>query len=177
MTVKLAFFSLALMSFSIVAPWREFKNYDGKFRVLIPDGAMTEKISLIKTELGELQYHTFQYRPAEKDADNVFYIVNYCDYPKGTFPTDSTDLVNEFLNTTVESSAKSVSGTVTYQSDIQLLGSGGKIWRVEYNNGKALIKSKCFLVANRFYMIQTMMRREKSLNPSADKFLDSFQFF
>ena len=158
-------------------PWREYKSFDGKFRVIVPEGEMTEKVSKIKTAVGELPYHTFLNRPKEKSPENVFYLVNYCDYPKGTFHADSTELINEFMTTTIESSAKSVGGTVTYSGDIQQLCKKGKIWRVQYNNDKALIKSKCYLVGDRFYMIQTMMLREKAVNPSADKFLDSFQFF
>ena len=192
---KILFLSLALMgyltvnssfiihSFGIevlpigVGGWREYKSFKGKFRVVVPEGEMIEKVSKIKTELGEFPYHTFLNRPKEKSTDNMFYLVNYCDYPKGTFPSDSTELINEFMTATIESSAKSVGGTVTYSGDIDQRGSKGKIWRVQYNNDKALIKSKCYLVGDRFYMIQTMMLREKAVNPSADKFLDSFQFF
>lgn len=157
--------------------WREYESFEGKFRVIVPEGEMTEKISKIKTAIGELPYHTFLNRPKEKSTDNMYYLVNYCDYPKGSFHPDSTDLINEFLTTTIESSAKSIGGNVTYSGDIEQRGSKGKIWRVQYNNDKALIKSKCYLVGDRFYMIQTMMLREKAVNPSADKFLDSFQFF
>ena len=158
-------------------PWREFKSFDGKFRVVVPEGEMTEKISKIKTDLGDIPFHTFLNRPKDKSTDNMFYLVNYCDYPKGTFPADSMDLINEFLTTTIEQSAHSVGGMITYSGDIEQRGSKGKIWRVQYNNDKALIKSKCYIVGDRFYMIQTMMLREKAVNPSADKFLDSFQFF
>jgi hypothetical protein len=157
--------------------WKEFKSFEGKFRVLTPTGEMTEKISKIKTGLGEVAYHTLMHRPEEKNPDCVFYVVNYCDYPQGTFPADSTELISEFLNETVTGSVKAVHGTLTYQSDIQMLMNKGKIWRVQYNGDRALIKSKCFLVGDRFYLVQAMMKKEKSMNPSADKFLDSFQAF
>jgi hypothetical protein len=81
------------------------------------------------------------------------------------------------LDETVNESVKAVGGTLTYQSDIQILMNKGKVWRVQYNGDRALIKSKCFLVGDRFYLVQTMMKKEKSMNPSADKFLDSFQPF
>jgi hypothetical protein len=167
---------LSIVTFSTLT-WKEFKTYEGKFRVLTPTGEMTEKVKKIATGLGDVSYHTFMNRPEEKNPDCVFYVVNYCDYPKGTFPADSTELINEFMEETVSESVKAVGGTLTYQSDIQLLTHKGKIWRVQYNSDRALIKSKCFLVGDRFYLIQTMMKKEKSMNPSADKFLDSFQAF
>ncbi len=167
---------ILLSSLTLTAlTWKEFKTYEGKFRVLTPTGEMTEKVKNIKTGLGEVAYHTFINRPEEKNPDCVFYVVNYCDYPKGTFPADSTELINEFLDETVNESVKAVGGVLTYQSDIQILTNKGKIWRVQYNGDRALIKSKCFLVGDRFYLVQTMMKKEKSMNPSADKFLDSFQ--
>ncbi len=170
--------SVLLFSLSMLTSnWREFKTYDGKFRVLVPKGEMTDKATKIKTALGEVEYHTFMHRSEEKNPDCVFYVVNYCDYPKGTFPADSTELINDFLDETVNESVRTVGGTLTYQSDIQILTNHGKIWRVHYNGERALIKSKCFLVGDRFYLIQTMMLKEKSMNPSADKFLDSFQPF
>ena len=62
--------------------WKEFKTYEGKFRVLTPTGEMTEKVKKISTGLGEVSYHTFMNRPEEKNPDCVFYVVNYCDYPQ-----------------------------------------------------------------------------------------------
>ena len=175
--ITLTFSTFLLFSFTAANGWKEFKSFTGKFRVVVPTGEMTEKTTKIKTALGEVEFHAFIYKPEEKNPDCVFYLVNYCDYPKGTFPADSTDLINEFLNTTVSESVKSVHGGLTYQADIQQLTTRGKIWRVQYNNDKALIKSKCFIAADRFYLVQTMILKEHAMNPSADKFLDSFQIF
>jgi REP element-mobilizing transposase RayT len=176
-------FSIAVASIILFSAWtwaetwREYKSFDGKFRVVVPKGEMTQKSNAVKTAIGELTYHSFFHKSEGTQPDCVFYLVSYCDYPKGSFPTDSTDLINEFFNSTIEESATSVRGTVIYQNDIHYLTHKGKIWRVQYNNDKAIIKSKCYLVGDRFYMIQAMMTKEKSLNPSADKFLESFQAF
>ena len=168
--------TLFLMNFTPPSVWREFSSFEGKFRILAPDD-MTEKVSKMKTDLGELNYHQYIYKPEDKNAENVFYLVNYCDYPKGSFPQDSTDLINDFLKTTVESSVESVYGKLDYESDIQLFTHKGKIWRVQYNNGKVTIKNKCFLVGDRFYLLQVMTLKERIMNTYADKFLDSFYVF
>ena len=170
----LSFLSLFLCcGFIASAQWVPFLESTGRFRVLAP-GTMTEKISKIKTGLGDLEYHTFSYHPVEAKPDNEFYVVNYCDYPKGVFPKDSIDLIKEFMDATVETSIKSVHGSLTYQDDIKQNGFVGKIWRVSYNRDRASIKSKCFLAGDRFYLVQTMTTKEHSLNPLEDKFLDSF---
>ena len=167
--------SLTLTGFTTLN-WQEFKSNEGKFIVKVP-GEMTEKTRTMKTDMGDLNFHQFIFKPQEKNPDNVFYLVSYCDYPKGTFPKDSTELINDFFNETIETSVKSVAGKLAYQSDIQLVTYLGKIWRVTYNKENATIKSKCFLVNDRFYMLQTMMTKTKSMNLAADKFLDSFQIF
>ncbi len=162
---------------SVFFAWKEFNSYEGKFRIVTPTGEMTEKVSKMKTVVGDLDYHQFICKSDEKNVDNVFYIVSYCDYPKGSFPKDSTELIQAFLDTTVEGSVESVNGKLTYQSDIQLVTHKGKIWRVQYNNDKVSVKNKCFLVGDRFYILQVMTLKERFMNSSIDKFLDSFYVF
>ena len=157
--------------------WKEFNSYGGKFRILTPTGEMVEKVSKMKTDIGDMDYHQYIYQPVEKTADNVFYLVNYCDYPKGTFPKDSTELIQAFLDSTVDESVESVKGKLTYQSDIQWLTHKGKIWRVQYNNDKVSVKNKCFIANDRFYLLQVMTLKEHFLNTAMDKFLDSFYMF
>jgi hypothetical protein len=167
-------FLILVNALSQTVVWKEQVQMEGKFRIRAP-GELVEKVSKIKTAMGETAYHAFVFKPTEKNPDNVFYIVNYVDYPQGTFHSDSTELRTEFFKTTIENSAIGVKGKLLYESDIQLDTHKGKIWRVGYNQGNAFIKSKCFLVGNRFYMIQTMTMKNKSMNLSADSFLDSFQ--
>ena len=156
------------------ATWKEQVQLEGKFRISAP-GELVEKVSNMKTAIGETAYHAFVFKPTDKHPDNVFYIVNYVDYPQGTFHPDSTELIAEFFKTTIENSVEGVKGKLLYESDVQLGVHKGKLWRVSYNRENVFIKSKCFLVGNRFYMIQTMTMKEKSMNLSADQFLDSFQ--
>jgi hypothetical protein len=154
--------------------WKEQVQLEGKFRINAP-GQLVEKVSKMKTTIGETAYHAFVFKPTEKNPENVFYIVNYVDYPQGTFHSDSTELIAEFFKITIENSVTGVKGKLLYESDVQLGAHKGKIWRVGYNQGNVFIKSKCFLVGNRFYMIQTMTMKDKSMNLSADQFIDSFQ--
>jgi hypothetical protein len=156
------------------ATWKEQVNLEGKFRINAP-GDLVEKVSNMKTAIGESAYHAFVFKPTEQKPENVFYIVNYVDYPQGTFPADSTELITEFFKVTIENSVIGVKGKLLYESDILLGTHKGKIWRVSYNQATVFIKSKCFLVGNRFYMIQTMTMKDKSMNTAADSFLDSFQ--
>lgn len=155
--------------------WRSFVSYNGGFKVETP-GDMKEVVNTGKTALGDLEYHVFVHRDNEEDADNLMYMISYCDYPEGSIHSDSTELVNEFLDATVESATKSVNGSLVYSHDIKVKKYPGKLWRVNYGEGKGVIRTKAFIKGNRFYTIQTACNSDKSLNMSSDKFMDSFTF-
>ncbi len=154
--------------------WEEYRSYDGRFRVLSP-GAMRPKVDSIATALGTLAYHTFFFEDADKATDNVVYMLSYCDYPEGSLHHDSIELVRDFFKATVEESAFSVAGDVTWSHDIRLGRYPGIFWRVDYKDGRAVIKTRAYLVRNRYYTIQAVMKKERSLNAAADRFLESFR--
>ena len=164
----------SLLSLAMVSPkWELFKSFDGKFKILIP-GEMVKKENPIETKIGTLNYITFLHQSEEKDAENLVYMISYCDYPEYSIHSDSTELVKDFFETTVETAVESVDGELRYASEITLDDYPGRLWRVDYNEGKALIKTKSFLVKNRYYSIQVITLKDKSMNLEVDKFLDSF---
>ena len=165
-------FMVLLMSFSYTN-WEVFKSFKGKFKILTP-GVMVEKVNTIETEIGDLNYITFLHQSKEKDSDNLVYMVSYCDYPENSIHSDSTELVQEFFQTTIATAVESVKGELRYSSEIEMGDYPGMLWRVDYNEGRALIKTKSFLVGRRYYSVQAITLKEKSLNTTIDKFLDSF---
>lgn len=154
--------------------WREFNSYDGHFSILSP-GEMTQKIDSIQTPIGTLAYHVFFFQTNQQNADNVLYMLSYCDYPEGAIHSDSTELLKDFFDATVESAAKAVKGELMYERNAKYKDYPGKIWRIDYLDGKALIKTKAYVIGRRYYTIQTITRKDRSLNFSSDKFLDSFK--
>ena len=173
--IKLVVFVIAVFGMSFTSfNWELFQSVDGKFQVLTP-GEMTEKVNPIKTEIGEMKYFTYLHQPENKDADNLVYMVSYCDYPEYSIHSDSTELLAEFFETTVATAVESVGGELQYSTDINIGEYPGKLWRINYNEGHALIKTKSFLVGRRYYSIQAITLKDRSLNVSMDKFLDSFR--
>ena len=157
--------------------WQEIKSYEGKFRVLcISD--MVQKVDSIDTEVGKLAYHTYFHQPTDpKSAENLFYMVSYVDYPEFTVHSDSSALLESFFETTIESAVEAVDGNLLYSTDTNLDGFPGKLWRIEYLEGKVVIKTRGFVVKNRYYNIQTIAFKEKSINLAAERFFDSFYLF
>lgn len=169
--------SIILVCFSFtVSEWYEFKDYEGKFVIKLPTiEPMTEHIDTIKTAVGNLNYHTFYYAPKDPNAENKFFQVAYVDYPKGLFPKDSVALVNDFLESTVNSAVENLKGNLLYVSDLDMNGYKGKQWRTDYNKGNSVMKNKCFLIDNRMYLVQIATTRKRALNVEMEKYLDSFK--
>jgi hypothetical protein len=154
--------------------WYDYTSAAGKFQVKTP-GAFSEKTTTMKTGIGSLEYHTFTHESTSKDADNIAYIVSYCDYPTGTVHADSTELADAFFETTIAASVNSVRGEMVYTNDISTQHQPGRLWRTDYHRGEYVIKTKAFLVKNRYYAAQVITHRAKSLNASVDIFLEGLK--
>jgi hypothetical protein len=173
----LAAVCLALGTQAQADKWEELKSYEGRFRLVAP-APMQLKVDSIETSLGTMAYHTFFYHPpkeAEKTADNLLYMLSYCDYPEYSVHSDSADLVQEFFEATIESAVGSVRGKLLYSSEQNYRSYPGRFWRIDYLNGQAVIKTRALLVGSRYYALQTIMLKEKGLNASTNRFMDSFQ--
>jgi hypothetical protein len=153
--------------------WEEMVSTAGGFGIRVP-GFMVEKVDTMKTQLGEMAYHTYFFQSPVKTSDNLFYMVSYCDYPEGSVHADSTELLEEFFDVTAKESAFSITGELVYSNPWDWNGYPGRIWRVDYLQGEAIIKTRAFLVENRYFTMQTIMLKDKSLNASSKQFFDSF---
>lgn len=156
--------------------WEDFRSYEGRFRVLMP-GEVIENTQLMEMPIGEVRFHTFYCELKDPGADNLVYILSYCDYPEGGMHSDSTQLLADFFDATLEGAAESVTGKVIYSQDHSYKNYPGRVWRIDYLEGKAVIKTRAFMVGQRFYSLQTITTKERSLNNSTEKFFESFRLF
>ena len=155
--------------------WEEVKSFEGRFRVLSP-GTMQLAVDTMETPVGALTYYTYYYQPPaeEKSAENLMYMVSYCDYPEGSLHADSTELLEEFFETTRESGAFSINGDLIYHSERNLGDATGQYWRIDYLDGNAVLKTWALVNERRFYSVQAATVATRSLNRSTDRFFESF---
>lgn len=171
----IGFLSVIICFFSFTqTDWKRFTSYEGKFSVLSP-AELQEKVNNIETEVGTMAYHSFFYQPIEKEPENFIYMISYVDYPEAAFHPDSTEVINDFFETTIAGAVESLNGELRYSNEVSLNDNPGRIWRIDYINGEAVMKTKAFLAGNRYYSIQVASHKDKSLNNDMDKFLDSFK--
>jgi hypothetical protein len=157
------------------ANWSDFSSIDGLFKVQSP-GEMQHKADTVETKIGPLVYHTFFCQEQlEEGAENFIYMVSYVDYPAVAVHSDSTDLLADFFEATMDQAAFSIAGELVYNNPITIQGYPGYIWRINYQNNVGVIKTKALLANNRYYSIQAATVKDLALNPAVDRFLDSFQ--
>ncbi|MFT6334376.1 MAG: hypothetical protein ACJATI_001114 [Halioglobus sp.] len=144
------------------------------FEVQVP-AEMAVKTKDITTDLGVMTTTTYAHEGMEDDM-NFLYVINVVEYPSGTFPMDSLDLKNVFLEQSIENMAEGIDGELVYKSEISEGGNGiGRLFRLKYDEGYGVIKGKVFIKDDVFITLQVYTIKEKSLNDEMDLFLDSFR--
>jgi hypothetical protein len=164
--------SCTLLSFT-PPEWKSYRNIDGMFKVLTR-GAFQQKTIKAQTTIGEITTKTFIYQPEEQE-ENLVYMITYYDFPKGSIHSDSTELLKDFFKNTIEQSAESVNGKVIYTNELEQQGYRAWQWRVNYQEGKVAIRTRSFLINNRFYSIQTVGLTDAPSNNTADFFMNSLK--
>ncbi|MEM8524665.1 MAG: hypothetical protein AAGG68_08475 [Bacteroidota bacterium] len=153
--------------------WTFYESKDKQFKILVP-GELREKIDTFETDLGELHYHTL-YHQATAETGNQVYMLSYCDYPEGSIHSDSTEILADFFEETIQTAKFSINGDLMYKADRNLYSYPGKYWRIDYRDGQAVVKTKAFVVKNRYYAIQVVATKEKHINPESERFMESFR--
>jgi hypothetical protein len=154
--------------------WKRFSPPDEKFSILVPCEMQYGEKSLL-TDVGRLTTKTWMCQPTD-DHPNKLYILSYVDYPDDTFHPDSTEIAESLFEITISQNIKDLGGALLYQTDISKDNLPGKLYRVSYNNNKAVMKSVIFLIGDRFCALQVYTLTPRSLNPEMDVFLDSLKF-
>ena len=170
--------TLVVLAIAGVSAQEEWVSYKAdavlSFEVDVP-AEMGVKTKDIPTDLGVMTATTYAHEGSEEDR-NFLYVVNVIEYPAGTFPSDSTSFIEDFLSEAVLSIADGVKGELVYQSKIQEERNGqGNLFRLKYDEGFGVIKGKAYMKDDVFITLQVYTTRDNSLNEEMDLFLDSFR--
>lgn len=151
---------------------------DGSFSIVAP-GEFVEKYQELETEIGDIEVYTLHCQRDIKEHPNFLYLINYYDYPAG-FDEDpkvaEEDFIKNIFDESIDQSLTSLGGKLLYSTDIRLQERfDGRVNRISYNDGESIVKSKMYLVEDRFYFLQVYTTKDNSLNLDMDDFLDSFR--
>jgi hypothetical protein len=153
--------------------WKSFTPPGQHFEVTVP-GEMKNGEKKLLTDVGEMHPVTWIYE-GKGDDKNHLYLLSYVDYPSGTFHQDSTALIQELLQVSMETHVSDLNGALAYTSDAPYGQYLGIIYRASYNDNKLVVKSRMVLIGDRFYAIQVYTTSDKSLNADMNRYLESFR--
>lgn len=155
--------------------WITFEANDGSFLMSAPSEPeyLTKEIT---TSIGTMEVHSYMVAPQyEEKNPNLMYLIEYYDYPEGTFPDDSLELKQFFYDQTAQATSYEIGGKLSYSSKSSIDGIGGMLYRCQYKDDTYVMKSRMFFVDDRFYHIKVYTEKETSLNDEMDWYLDSFK--
>ena len=158
-----------------IEQWQNYKDSSGNFSILFPKGDILLKTDTIHAPIGVLEYRNYVFNNKEEKGISV-YMVSHVAYPEETIHHDSTELLEDFFLETMDAAAESVYGEVVYKESSEINGYPGYVWRIHYNDEKAVIQTRAFVVDNHYYSLQIVTKRAYSLSPEAEKFFNSFRF-
>jgi hypothetical protein len=154
--------------------WKVFKAVDGDFSVLVP-ADMNSHTDTIQTSVGAVLNKTYFVNQVEGDP-NFLYAIQCNYYPIGSFPADSTELIDEFLKESLISISEVTKTGIVYKSERSFQSKyKSYIARLANNETGMSVKTFLVIVDDAFYSLQVYTANDKSLNDNIDKFLDSFK--
>jgi len=165
---------LSLSLFSIKASsqdlWYSTHKDSLGFRIFFPEKP-TEAEQIIESGIGSVNQQTYYLN--NDNGPVYFYQLNYIEYPEGTIHSDSIDLMDDFYLETVHGAVEKFKGTLAYDTEIELNGVKGRMYRIDYMNNTLSLKTKVYVIRNRYYSIQAIYKKGQKIN-ALDRFFDSF---
>lgn len=155
--------------------WEKVSEFNPYWSVSMPGEPEYYKKEIL-THVGEMEIHSYMLAPEySEEQSNLMYLIEYYDYPEGSFHPDSIELIDMFLDQTAIATSSEVGGELVYESNINKNGHRGKLYRCQYKDATYIMKSKMYLVGDRFYHLKVYCKKEYALNEEMDTFLDSFR--
>lgn len=157
------------LSFNKVCAQRKVPLDKANCFISVPDSVKLHT-DTIHTDIGSIIYYTYI------GKDSLFqYQLAYCEYPKGTIHSDSTELLKAFFDATITASVEKLNGIQRYASEVVQFGFPGWFWRID-NGSNWFTKTKAFVAGRKFYKLQISGPKQYDQNKITTSFFESFQF-
>lgn len=155
--------------------WNFNVEKDANFRIAAPEGVRAYKKNDVDHPVfGPLEMHNYTVVDTTSQKGEMVYTVFYTRYPEKLVHQDSLDFLEEFFLATAESAAYSLAGNLVYSSEIQNFHCPGYAFRIHYNQGNAVIRSRAYMCCSQLYILSVAGRAEGITTENMFRFFDSF---
>lgn len=139
--------------------------------------APKEDIKKVPTAVGELIMYMALLESEDENDDNMLYMSAFSEYPADKISSDlSKESLDRFFQGAAEGSAKNMNGKVTSITVENYKEYPGRhiVSQVNLGGMDFLALQRLILVKNRFYMLQTLTKKDKEDNSNTKRFFESF---
>lgn len=153
---------------SIVPRWYPLVSHAGGFTGRMP---IRPNFSMERKSTQE-DYVTVQLYKCEDLAINSFYTISHTTYPRG-FANNIT--LSAFFQDLVKQAVSSISGVLLSDVDISTASVKGREIEIELEEGDFVVRSRFYLVDNRFYQIMVGNSKRTSYSDKDNAFMNSLK--
>lgn len=156
--------------------WETTRVPDGNFQVKFPV-VPTAKKEFTETLVGNIEQCTYSSEPPVGEDDNLVYEVSYLNYPAEVIQTRvvTPAQTEQFLRHAIEAVARTIGGQIRSEKNIVYGLFQGKEVRLDYQEGMAEIKFRCYLIGNALYTLKVTSVDHNANNKAREYFLNSFK--
>lgn len=154
----------------------EWFLYDSKeFSIKFPKQPKIES-NINKTVLGVMKDTRITYHPDGIESDdNIEYGIGYVELNDSILTIIKSNPAFDYFRLVIDESVRNSDGRLLSERKIKLDGFPGREFKTESKTGIATCKCHIYCVNQRLYMMLVITIKEKNLNKSIDKFLNSFK--
>ena len=173
--IKLLFILLILTGFQSSDDWYTLTVTKGSYQVKFPSKP-TPSTKKVDSDVGKLTLNLHILDLSKSNtSNNLIYMTNYSEYPSEEISSEKTELLDKFFNGATNGAVKNVKGELISTKKITYNGYPGRVIRIDFGNGLAVITMKMILVKNKTYMLQTITKTNQEPNDDLLKFMNSFK--
>ena len=155
--------------------WVRVVESEGNFSIEVPGEWRKTERNIEDPVFGGMVIHQYVLLDTISSDKPLVYTLMYTDYPADLVHQDSLDLLEEFFLATAESAEYSVAGNLIYSDGLHNMNCPGYTWRIHYNQGEAVIRSRAYLCCSRLYIISVAGSSGQTPNDRLFPFFDSFR--
>jgi|GEM_PF-716530 len=152
-----------------------YRSAQNDFQINFP-AKPEESTQQVNTEIGTLSLNLLIYDASNTGTDeNLVYGLTYSDYPPEAVNSETSENLNNFFRGSIDGAVQNVQGKLLSERKIQIDQYPGREIKIDYQDGKAIIRMRFYLVESRMYILQTITETAKDNNLFISRFLESFQ--
>jgi hypothetical protein len=159
---------------STCAAWGQIKFHDpegGIYLSHVDSLICTEQV--VSTPAGEIKFKHCKHKLL-KNAGRMLFSYQLITYPFDlSNTTDEPDLILEMMEESIAGSAETVFGEVVYKDFTDYSGKPSCFWRISYDKGKGVIRSRAIIKEDKMLIIKVDYPITLAGLPEIERFLQS----